>query len=212
MGMPEEHIKSSCRESISLPGRRWMKGAFQLLLLLFASQVSAQGSGGFDLTTAPNVDFTFNTFEKYENGIIIPHVLELNVNVTGAEWDLYMGTTTTTAGSMNVISTYSTVGISPPPVSLVQARVYSQSNTQQTGGSFFPLSDVATPIYIIGSSANDPTVNCGDPSPTGTNTPGDYLTSPSCYKFNVDLKINPGFDYRPGLYTVRVDFYIIEDL
>jgi len=182
-----------------------------LICLLSSINTSAQ-SGGFDLTTGPNVDFVFNTLDKYQNGIIVPHVLELKVNVTGAEWDLYMGTTTITAGSFNVTTTYSNVGITPPPVSILQARVYNASNTQQTGGGFFPLTDVATPIYLIGSSANDPTVNCGDAVPVGTNTAGDYITSPSCYKFNVDLKITPGFTYRPGLYTARVDFYIIEDL
>jgi len=213
MALAEEHQKIKT----GIPGfhlsRLCLVTACQLLILLLnMNNATAQGSGGFDLTTSPNVDFTFNTFEKYQNGIIVPHVLQLNINVSGAEWDLYMGATTNVAGSMNVISSYSNVGISPPPISIVQARVYNLSNTQQTGGAFFPVTDVATPIYLIGSAANDPTVTCGDPVPTGTNVPGDYLTSPSCYKFNLDLKITPGFTYRPGLYTVRVDFYIIEDL
>lgn len=176
-----------------------------------SSNLSAQ-SVSFDLKTSPNVDFIFNTMDKYENGIVIPHALELKVNVSGTQWDLYMGTTTTTAGSWNVTTTYSNVGISPLPVSLLEARVYNASNTQQTGGGFIPLSDVATPVYLIGSAGTDPGVNCGDASPVGTNQPGDYITSPSCYKFNVDLKVTPGLTYRPGLYTLRVDFYLIEDL
>jgi hypothetical protein len=180
-----------------------------IVSLCSATRSVAQGSGGFDLQSAPNVDFVFNTFEKYENGIIIPHVLELNVNVVGAQWDLYMGTTTTTPGSWNELSTYSNVGTSPIPVGLLQARVYDIGGTTQTGGTFFPVSDVATPVYIIGSNIDDPAVSCGS---AGANEPGDYLTSPSCYKINVDLKIDPGFNYRPGLYTLRVDFYIIEDL
>jgi hypothetical protein len=123
-----------------------------------------------------------------------------------------MGVTTTVAGSWNVTSTYSSTGISPPPVTILEARIYNSGNTPQTGAGFFPLSDVAVPVYLIGTAANDATVNCGDPVPTGTNAPGDYTTSPSCYKFNVDLKIDPGYTYRPGLYTLRVDFYLIEDL
>ena len=182
-----------------------------LVLIIFISNVkiTKAQSGGFELQSTPNVDFIFNTFEKYENGIVIPHVLELNVNVSGAEWDLYMGATTTTAGSWNELSTYSNVGTSPIPVGLLQARVYDQGSTQMTGGAFFPVTDVAAPVYIIGSNINDPAVSCGT---AGANGPGDYLTSPSCYKFNVDLKIDPGFNYRPGLYTLRLDFYIIEDL
>jgi hypothetical protein len=183
---------------------------FMVLIIFFTHATNAVAqSGGFELQTTPNVDFIFNTFEKYEHGIVIPHVLELNVNVSGAQWDLYMGATTTSAGSWNELSTYSTVGISPVPVNLLQARVYNQNNTQINGGAFFPLTDVAAPVYIIGSTIDDPGVSCGG---SGTNEAGDYLTSPSCYKFNVDFKIDPGFNYRPGLYTLRVDFYIIEDL
>lgn len=192
---------------LCLSGSVWI--AMQSALVL--SDANAQ-SVSFDLKTTPNVEFVFNTLEKYENGIIIPHALELKVDVTGAQWDLYMGTTTGTAGSWNTTTTYSTVGISPLPVSLLEARVYNASNTQQTGGSFVPLSDIASPTYLIGSAMDDAGVSCSDAVPTGTNEPGDYITSPSCYKFNVDLKVNPGFSYRPGLYTLRVDFFLIEDL
>ena len=46
----------------------------------------------------------------------------------------------------------------------------------------------------------------------GTNTPGSYLSEPQCYQFNVDLRIVPGFDYRPGLYRLLLNFVISEDL
>ena len=189
----------------------WMLRCCLIIIISFAgvAKVSAQ-SGGFELQTSPNVDFIFNTFEKYENGIVIPHALELNINASGAQWDLYMGATTTAAGSWNELSTYSSAGASPIPVNLLQARVYSQGNTQVMGGTFFPLTDVAAPVYIIGSPVDDPGISCG--GGPGTNEAGDYLSAPSCYKFNVDFKLDPGFGYRPGLYTLRVDFYIIEDL
>jgi hypothetical protein len=166
----------------------------------------------FEAKSSPDLDFTFNSIDKYVNGIIVPHALELNVNAVGSEWDIYIGATTTAAGSFNVLNTYSSTGISPPPVSLMQARIYNSNNTPTSGSGFFPLTDVATPVYIIGTGANDAAVNCGDPIPTGTNTPGVYTSDPECYKFKVDLKIVPGMNYRPGLYTLRIDFIIIEDL
>lgn len=169
-------------------------------------------SVSFDLKTSPNIDFTFNTIDKCVNGIIKPHALDLNVNVTGAQWDLYVGATTTAAGSWNVLTSYSTSGITPPPVNILQARMYNSSSTQLTGGGFFPVNDIATPTYVIGSSANDPGVNCSDPSPVGTNQPGDYTSDPGCYRFRVDLKLVPGLIYRPGFYSLRVDFILIEDL
>ncbi len=172
---------------------------------LFAQNVS------FDLKSSPNIDFKFHTIREYQNGIIIPNALELKVNVIGSQWDLYVGTTTTAAGSWNTINTYSTGGANPT-VDMLQARVYSSNGTSQTGGGFFPLSDISTPVYVIGSNLNNVGVNCSDPSPVGTNQPGDYTSSPGCYKFRVDLKVTPGFNYRPGLYTLRVDYILIEDL
>jgi hypothetical protein len=181
-------------------------------ILIFAPIFSAAQSCDIALTTSPSVNFTFNTIDEYLNGIVVPNVLELKLVTISTEWDLYIGTTTITPGSWNVSTHYSTVGISPPPVSLIEARVYNSNSTSQTGTGFFPLTDIATPTYIIGTNANDPAVDCADPVPAGTNKEGDYLTSPGCYKFKVDLKIKPGFNYRPGLYTLRVDFILIRDL
>lgn len=166
----------------------------------------------FESKSSPDLDFTFNTIDKYINGITVAHALDLNINAIGGEWDLYIGATTTAAGSFNVVSSYSSTGITPPPVSLIQARVYNSNNTPVSGAGFFPLTDIATPVYIIGSNANDPTVNCGDAVPVGTNAPGDYMADPECYKMRVDLKLVPGLNYRPGLYTLRIDFVIIADL
>ena len=181
------------------------------LCLLLSFKSNGQ-SLTFESKSSPDIEFNFNTIEKYINGIIVPHALELNINAIGSEWDLYIGATTTTAGSFNVINSYSTTGLTPPPVSLIQARVYNSSNTPVSGSGFIPLTDIATPLYIIGSAANDPAVGCADAVPTGTNTPGTYVLDPECYKLKVDLKLVPGLNYRPGLYTLRIDFIIIEDL
>jgi hypothetical protein len=167
--------------------------AFLMLSMLFCKAQSVN----FELKTTPDVDFVFNTIDKYTNGIILPHALELNINAVGTQWDLYIGTTTTTAGSWNINTTYSSSGISPPPVSLMQARIYNADNTPVSGNGFIPLTDIATPLFIIGSTLNDPAVNCSDPSPVGTNEAGNYITDPECYKFKVDLKVVPGLNNRP---------------
>jgi len=199
-------------DSSTVNSKRYISLLALLLPALFSFQTGKGQSLTFDSKSSPDIDFTFNTIEKYVNGIIIPQALELNVNAIGSDWDIYIGATTTAAGSFNVINTYSTTGLTPPPVSILQARIYNGSNTPQSGSGFFPLTDVATPTYIIGTNGNDATVNCADPDPTGTNSPGTYVTDPECYKFKIDLKLVPGLNYRPGLYTLRVDFIIIEDL
>ena len=99
-----------------------------VLLVISVKGINAQ-SVNFELKTSPNIDFTFNTIDKYINGIIVPHALELNVNVTGSQWDLYIGSTTTLAGSWNVVSNYSTTGISPPPSGKRSSTPKSNSNS-----------------------------------------------------------------------------------
>jgi hypothetical protein len=160
--------------------------------------------------TSPTVEFTFNTISKYVNGITIPNALTLNIDADLTQWDLYVGATTVSAGEWDITTQYSNNG-SDPAVELMEIRLRNFSNTSQASG-FFPLTDIVTPTYIIGSSSVDTTVNCSDVSPTGTNAEGDYLTDPECYKFNVDLRIVPGLSHRAGLYTLRVDFMLVPDL
>jgi hypothetical protein len=189
-----------------------LESNFLFLASCFLPLFSCGQSFTFDLKTTPNIDFTFNTIDKYKTGIIIPHALELKVVAVGGQWDLYMGATVTSSGYWNIISSYSTTGVSPPPVNILQARIYDIKNTEETGPGFFSLTDIAMPTYIVGTAAHDTIHNCNDASPIGTNQPGSYTSDPGCYRYNVDLKVNPGFIYRPGLYTLRVDFIIIEDL
>ncbi len=191
--------------------RWWMKLVFILHASFFIIPANGQ-SVSFELKSTPSIDVTFNTIEKYRTGILLPHALELKVNSIGYQWDLYVAATTTAAGDCNVLSTYSTSGTLPVPVSVVQARIYNTGNTQQSGTSFFPLTDIAMPTYIIGTAGTDSAVSCADSVNLGTNQPGSYTSDPQCYRFNVDLKINPGFNYRPGMYGLRVDFIIIRDL
>jgi hypothetical protein len=178
--------------------------------MLNIQMISAQ-SLSFELKSTPDIEFIFNSIDKYNNGIIIPNALELNVSATGCQWDLYAGVTTVTPGNWNTTVYYSNTG-NIPAVSLLHARIYNSANTGLMGGGFFQLADIATPVYIIGSASDDAAVNCSDANPTGTNTAGSYASDPSCYRFRVDLKALPGLDCRAGLYTLRIDFILMEDL
>jgi hypothetical protein len=179
-----------------------------LALLLPYSQLTAQ-SVSFALKTTPSNSFIFDTIAKYQNGIILPNYLTLKVESTGTEWDLYVGATTSTGGIFDVNSVYGTSGNASIPVSILQARVTNTSNTSQTGSSFFNLTDIATPTYVIGTSADDAAIACGS---TGANVAGSYTSQPQCYSFKVDLKATPGLTYKAGSYSLRVDFILVQDL
>ena len=177
-------------------------------LLLSAQSVS------FELSTNPSIDFTFNTITKYQNGIVIPSAVKLNVLAIGTQWDMYVGTTTATAGIWENIQYYSTTGDGFPSVGLLQIAFRNISSTSQITG-YVPLEDIATTsLNVIGDRnfSPDVAVNCSDVVNQGTNTPGSYLTDPQCYQFKVDFKIVPGMTYRAGVYTLRVDIIIAQDL
>lgn len=163
----------------------------------------------FALKTSPNSSFVFDTMEKYKNGIVLPSFLTLRVESIGTQWDMYVGTTTVAGGTFDLNTAYGSSGNSSIPVNILQARVFNTANTSLTGTSFFNLTDISNPHYLIGSASADQAVACPG---IGTNSPGSYTNSPQCYTFKVDLKADPGFNYRAGNYSLRVDFVLIQDL
>lgn len=182
-------------------------------LLMNTFEMWAQ-SVSFDFVTRPSIEFTFNTITKYQNGIVIPAAVILNVVATGTQWDMYVGTTTTAAGVWDNLQYYSSTGDGSPSVGLLQIAFRNTSNTSQISG-YVPLQDIATTtLDVIGNhnSSPDPSVNCNDVVHQGTNTAGTYLTDPQCYQFKVDFKIVPGTTYRAGVYNLRVDIILVQDL
>ena len=178
--------------------------------LLTQHSVKAQ-SVAYASKTSPTIELTFNSISKYMNGITIPNALTLNINADLTQWDLYVGATTVTPGELDVTTQYSSNGTNPT-VDLMEIRLRNVSSTSLASG-FFPLTDIASPTYIIGTNlAPDAAINCTDFPPTGTNVAGDYISQPECYKFNVDLRIVPGLTHRAGLYTLRIDFILARDL
>jgi len=182
---------------------------FLLCTLFFHLTTSKAQSVSFALKTSPSNSFVFDTFDKYKYGITQANFLNLKVEAVGTEWDLYIGSSTITSGYFDINTLYSTSGSSALPISILQARVHNTSNTTSTGTSFFNLTDISTPTYLIGSAADDATITCGT---AGTNVAGSYTTQPQCYNFKVDIKASPGLTYRPGSYSLRIDFYIVQDL
>ena len=180
-----------------------------LFAIVFSfTHIGYSQSVSFDLKTSPNIHFNFNTVQKYISGVTIMNACQLNVNVTGTQWDMYVGTTTSVPGQWDVSSLYSVNGILPP-IDILQLQFRNASGTSQVAG-FFPIQDISTPTYIIGSAvAPDPAVAC---PAVGTNEAGNYLASPGCYRFDVDLRVIPGLNLRSGSYSLRIDYILVQDL
>ncbi|GAO29743.1 hypothetical protein [Geofilum rubicundum] len=168
---------------------------------------TAEGqSVSFELKTSPNVAFEFTTVNQYLAGVTRVNAIQLNIETTD-QWDLYVGTTSDLPGFWDEVSLYSLNG-DRPPVSILQLRARNGSNTSQVS-NFVPLRDLSDPVYLIGSAATDALVACPN---TGANAPGSFVLNPNCYRFDVDLRIVPGLEYRAGLYELRIDYVIVQDL
>jgi hypothetical protein len=187
--------------------------------------IYAQGSGGptppanslsFALKSNPTADFVFNTYNEYITGITKFNVLTLNI-VAGVRWDLYVRATTVHSGYWDNIMYYSgSSGVDSIPLSVLLIRASNADNTSNTFPTntsvFFPITANTSPTYLIGTDMHDNLVSCGIGD--HTNAPGSYITSPGCYKFNIDFRVVPAIhaNYRPGIYSINVEFTLIQDL
>lgn len=178
---------------------------FVIVGMLISMTTFSQGFQ-FSLKTSPTVNLVFNTIEKYQDGLVQYNFLQLNIE-TDRTWDLYVGANTSVQGEWDEDLRYSSSGTTPL-VDILELRFRNAQNTSQED-DFFPIRDVNDPVYIIGSDAADVEKACGL---EGANAAGSYLTAPGCYQFNLDLKIKPGFTYRPGLYRMEIVFTLYENL
>lgn len=178
------------------------------LMVLSVSGFRLQGQSlSFDLKQSAQVNFTFSSIQNYQAGLVVPNAASLRIIADNTNWDLYVGATTIVPGQWDVEQTYSVNG-NLPNIDIARLRFRNGANTQQVSG-FFNLTDISNPVYIIGSSGSDPAFNCPQ---QGTNTPGNYISQPQCYQFQVDIRIVPGLGMRPGLYSLRIDYILINDL
>lgn len=178
---------------------------FYVLFTLFTCSAVSQ-TLDITVTRGTDLDFTFNTIRQYMNGIITPNATEFQITST-TEWDLYVGSQTITPGEWDLLTSYSSVGNSQVPVSILEVRATSPGGTSQQT-SFFQMQDVSNPVYLIGSAADDVLTTTG----VGTNAPGDPSNDLFTHRFRIDYKLTPGVDYRPGVYSLTVVFTLAEDL
>ena len=178
-----------------------------IVMSIMTLSLKSNAQFAFELKQGSNVVFDFNTIQEYLSGITYMNAMTLSVNVD-RRFDLYVGAVTTNIGFWDEVQTYSNIG-DPPTVDMVKLRFRNANSTSQVVG-FFDLQDFGNPTDIIGTKGVvDGDINC---PLNGTNTAGDYLADPGCYQFRIDLKITPDFTFKSGLYTLKIKYYLVEDL
>ncbi len=178
---------------------------FILLFLLFTSSLAGQ-TLDISITRGTDLDFTFNTIQKYINGVIVANATEFLIE-SSAQWDLYVGTQTNTPGQWDLLTSYASAGSNIIPVSILEIRAASPAGTSQQA-AFVPLQDISNPVYLIGSGADDLLTTTG----VGTNAPGDPVNDAFTHRFRIDYRLVPGMNYTPGVYSLTVVFTLAEDL
>ena len=179
-----------------------------LFIILAFHTAGYTQSLSFELKESPDVEFIFNTVQKYQTGVLAPNAMTLRIIAEGVNWNLYVGAETDSPGYWNELTAYSTYGVEPT-TDILELRFRNTANTSQQQG-WFPVTDINSPVYIIGSeNPGDPSIDCPG---QGTNTPGSYITEPQCYRFNIDMRVVPGFELKPGLYNLLIKYVIVEDL
>lgn len=176
-----------------------------VLHIMVSFSISAQ-TLNLEITKGTDLAFTFTNIRQYTSGVVMGNATEFTIDTT-VEWDLYVGTETFTAGEWDLIETYSSAGTTSVPVSILEIRADSPGRTSQQS-AFFPLQDISTSTFLIGSNANDISVGTG----VGTNDPGDSISDPFTHKFRISYKMTPGINYAPGIYSLTILFTVAEDL
>ncbi len=173
------------------------------------------------MSSASNVDFTFDTFGKYIGGITQNGVTQLKVTVANnlssspdCRWNLVMyvdnsSNPASPTDEWEALNSYTMTG-DVPKTSILQARIRNRCNTSLTGVNFFPVTVLpGTPIYIIENNGiTIPATSCM----VNVNGPGSYLTRYDEYNFDIDYRVVPGLGLRSGMYQIRVKFLLAESL
>ena len=179
-------------------------------------------------TNSANVDFTFDTFGKIQGGISLSGSTLLRLNVPAkvlggpCKWGLYMyvdnGNSTggldydgvpTPVSKWRTLASYG-VGGNRPDLDLLEVKVYNWCGTPCNTGipQFFNPTDLSC-IPII----HDVVTNVAGPCIPNVNGAGSYITNYNEFSFTVDYRIYPNFalSLRPGQYTVKIHFYLVEE-
>ena len=178
------------------------------------------GNVEFVPNTTVNADFVFDSFSKYIGGISFNAITTVKVVVDeqappdpNCKWLLRMEINNnpiagTNAGDWETRVDYSpTSSLPTPTIDILQVRVDNQCNTPFNAGIFQNFTNHGDQLDIIQNTGVLITAgNCV----TNVNGPGSFYTNYDEFAFKVDLRITPGYTYKPGIYELELIFHVEE--
>lgn len=208
-----------------------MKKAFFILFLLKVFNTEAQvcnnpttancsdaiaGTSRFYMTTAGNVDFTFSDMQKYVAGITHSNATQLRLKIdsinSACKWKLIMYIDNNNTLPLNEWETLTTYGSSGtvPELNEIEVKVYNGCGTPLNNGVYqifsgntqYDILDIIPELLVLNSA--------GSCDGTQINSAGSYLTDYNEFNFNIDYRIIPGYQHKPGVYQIKIHFCLVE--
>lgn len=171
------------------------------------------------LLSSSNTDFVFDSFTDYLGGVTLSGSTTLRLKVdsgnVNCKWKLAMiidnnpggGTAASDWETMNTYGSSGTV----PTLDAIEVRVYNGCNTPLNNNiyqTFFPAVNGSN-IDIINDVMLNPASTPCIPG-VQVNSLGSYITHYNEFTFQIDYRVQPGFTFNPGIYSIKISFCLVE--
>ena len=198
-------------------------GTFLVLLLASLLPLRAQLHCG-NVELVPNAPvsalFSFDEFRDYQSGIVLSNIATLRITVEdqaipdpACSWFLTVEVDNnpsagTVATAWELLAPYGLGASNTPTIDALELRVRNSCATSPANGTFRSFSnhgdllDIIAPLLPV-----TPSGTCG----ANVNGAGTYLNDPGEYSFAIDLRVQPGFDFDPGIYMFTLRFHLEEN-
>jgi len=197
---------------------------FFLLGVLFFQNGNSQvhcGSVAIVPSASVNQVVIFDDFTRYNGGVTINSVTRIRITVEDqtvpdplCSWNLRMFIENNSGAGTPVdeweeLTTYGNGNAGNPEISALQIRVRNACSTSPSDNTFQSFSTTADVLDIIAQMLPvTPAGSCTQ----NVNGPGSYLTNYDEFTFDIDIRLNPGFQYNPGIFNLNIRFRLEENL
>ena len=194
------------------------------MFVLCCNCITAQiycGSVSIVPNSSVNQIVVFDDFTKYNGGITINSVTRLRIKVEDktiadplCSWNLKMYIENNSGAGTPIdqweeLMLYGNGDSNNPKINVLQFRVRNICSTSQGDNTFRSFQDTNDILDIIFDTMT--IIPAGSCTPN-VNGPGSYLTNYDEFNFDIDIRINPGFNFNPGIFNLNIRFRLEENI
>jgi len=201
-----------------------VKKLVSLMFVLCCNCITAQihcGSVSIVPNSSVNQIVVFDDFTKYNGGITINSVTRLRIKVEDktipdplCSWNLKMYIENNSGAGTPIdqweeLTLYGNGDSNNPKINVLQFRVRNICSTSPADNTFRSFQDTNDILDIISDMLPiTPAGSCSQ----NVNGPGSYLTNYDEFNFYLDIRINPDFNFNPGIFNLNIRFRLEENI